>query len=76
MAGDATRDLAGALAPSIKKHLASISDPATVGQLLRDIDEYPGEFTTACALRLSPLLLVRPGELRKAEWREIKCHAG
>lgn len=68
---DPTRDLAGALAPSKKKHLASISDPKAAGQLLRDIDQYSGEYTTACALRLSALLFVRPGELRKAEWREF-----
>jgi integrase len=69
---DPTRDLAGALAPAVKGHYASISDPMAVGQLLRAIDEYPGEFITACALRLSPLLFVRPGELRKAEWSEIE----
>src|SRR5450755_46658 len=68
---DPTRDLAGALAPTVTKHFASLSDPAAVGQLLRAIDEYAGEFTTACALRLAPLLFVRPGELRKAEWKEI-----
>jgi integrase len=68
---DPTRDLAGALAPTVTKHFASLSDPVAVGQLLRAIDEYRGEFTTACALRLSPLLFVRPGELRKAEWKEI-----
>ena len=68
---DPTRDLAGALAPTVTKHFASLSDPVAVGQLLRAIDEYAGEFTTACALRLAPLLFVRPGELRKAEWKEI-----
>jgi integrase len=68
---DPTRDLAGALAPKVSRHFASLSDPTEVGQLLRSIDGYPGEFTTACALRLSPLVFVRPGELRKAEWREI-----
>lgn len=68
---DPSRDLTGALAPVVKNHFASLSDPASVGQLLRAIDAYPGEFVTACALRLSPLLFVRPGELRKAEWSEI-----
>jgi len=52
-------------------HFASLSDPLAVGQLLRAIDAYPGEFVTGCALRLSPLLFVRPGELRAAEWSEI-----
>lgn len=68
---DPSRDLTGALAPVVKNHFASLSDPASVGQLLRAIDAYPGEFVTACALRLSPLLFVRPGELRKAGWPEI-----
>lgn len=68
---DPTRDLAGALAPVVKEHFASISDPTGVGKLLLAMDEYPGEFVTACALRLSALLFVRPGELRKAEWSEL-----
>ncbi len=68
---DPSRDLAGALAPVVRAHFASISDPLAVGKLLRAIDNYPGEFVTACALRLSPLLFVRPGELRSAEWSEI-----
>ena len=68
---DPSRDIAGALAPVVKGHFASISDPLAVGQLLCAIDAYPGEFVTGCALRLSPLLFVRPGELRTAEWSEI-----
>jgi len=68
---DPSRDLAGALAPVVRGHFASISDPLAVGKLLRAIDTYPGEFVTACALRLSPLLFVRPGELRAAAWSEI-----
>ena len=68
---DPTRDLAGALAPVVKEHFASISDPTEVGKLLLAMDKYPGEFVTACALRLSALLFVRPGELRKAEWSEL-----
>ncbi len=42
-----------------------------VGELLRAIDGYRGNFVTQCALRLAPLTFVRPGELRKAEWSEI-----
>ncbi len=52
-------------------HFASITDPKAIGELLRDLDGYQGAFVTRCALRLSPLVFLRPGELRKAEWAEI-----
>ncbi|MGB8716521.1 MAG: site-specific integrase [Rhodanobacteraceae bacterium] len=68
---DIAADLRGALAPWKPRHFASITEPAKVGALLRAIDTYPGSFITRCALRLAPLVFVRPGELRKAEWREI-----
>lgn len=63
---DPSRDLSGALAPTKEKHLASITDPQEVGALLRAIDAYEGSWITRCALRLSPLVFVRPGELRAA----------
>ncbi len=68
---DPTGDLRGALPPTKSKHHASIVEPKGVGQLLRAIDGYEGHFVTKCALRLAPLVFVRPGELRKAEWSEI-----
>jgi len=68
---DPSRDLSGALAPVKEKHLASITDPTEVGALLRAIDAYNGEWITRCALRLAPLVFVRPGELRHARWSEI-----
>lgn len=68
---DPSRDLIGALAPAQHSHFASITDPAAIGELLRAIDRYPGAFITRCALRLAPLLFVRPGELRQAEWAEF-----
>ncbi|WP_297927626.1 integrase arm-type DNA-binding domain-containing protein, partial [Metallibacterium sp.] len=73
---DPSADLRGALPPSKAKHLASITDPARIGELLRAIDSYRGSFIVRCALRLSPLLFVRPGELRKAEWREFDLDTG
>lgn len=64
-------DLRGSL-PSIKQnHLAAITEPKQVGELLRAIDNYQGSFITKCALKLAPLVFVRPGELRTAEWSEI-----
>jgi integrase len=68
---DPSRDLAGALAPTKEKHLASITDPQEVGALLRAIDAYEGSWITRCALRLAPLVFVRPGELRAAQWAEF-----
>jgi integrase len=68
---DPSRDLSGALAPTKEKHLASITDPQEVGALLRAIDAYEGSWITRCALRLAPLVFVRPGELRAAEWSEF-----
>lgn len=68
---DPSADLRGALPPPKERHHASIIEPQKVGELLRAIDAYEGYFVTKCALRLAPLVFVRPGELRKAEWREI-----
>ena len=68
---DPSRDLSGALPPTQEKHLASITDPQEVGALLRAIDGYQGAWITRCALRLAPLVFVRPGELRQAQWAEF-----
>ena len=68
---DVSRDLMGALAPVKAQHRAAITEPAAVGVLLRTIDRYSGSFVTQCALRLAPLVFVRPGELRRVEWTEI-----
>jgi integrase len=64
-------DLRGALSPVVRTSRAAITDPAKVGDLLRAIDGYTGQFVTRCALKLAPLLFVRPGELRKMEWAEL-----
>ena len=68
---DIAADLRGALPPVIKGHLATIVDPKEIGKLLLAIHDYHGYFVTGCALRLAPLVFVRPGELRKAEWSEF-----
>jgi integrase len=68
---DPSGDLKGALAPPQEKHHAAITDPKEVAPLLRAIDGYQGHFVVKCALRLAPMLFVRPGELRHAEWAEI-----
>ncbi len=73
---DPTGDLKGALPPAKKGHLAAITDPTQVGELLRAIDAYGGSPIVRAALQLSALVFVRPGELRQAEWAEIDLEAG
>ena len=68
---DPSGDLKGALPPVKKSHLAAITEPAKVAELLRAMDGYQGSFIVKSALRLSPLVFVRPGELRQAEWAEV-----
>lgn len=70
------QELLGTLTPSIPKHRAAITDPKQVSELLRAIDGYQGTLAVNCALRLAPLVFVRPGELRAAEWAEIDLQAG
>lgn len=72
---DPTRDLRGALTNRKPRHLAAILEPKRVGELLRAIDGYEGQLATMLALKLSPLVFVRPGELRRAEWSEIDLEA-
>jgi integrase len=77
--GRATTDpapsLRGALTPWKGGHFASITEPDKVGELLRAIDGYSGGFPVACALKLAPLVFVRPGELRAAEWKDFDLEA-
>lgn len=68
--------LKGSLTPVVEKHHASITDPKKIGDLLRTLDGYEGAFLTRYALKLAPLLFVRPGELRHAEWSEIDLEVG
>ncbi len=72
---DPSVDLRGALPPVRPTHFAAITDPKRVGALLRAIDGYEGSLTVRCALRLAPLVFVRPGELRHAEWAAMDLDA-
>jgi integrase len=72
---DVTADLRGALTAVTSQNHASIRDPIKIGQLMRAIDGYNGEPTTAAALKLAALTFVRPGELRGAEWPEFDLAA-
>jgi len=68
---DVAADLRGAIAVPKVKHFAAITRPSEVGGLLRAIDGYSGHKVTVMAMRLSPHVLLRPGELRQAEWTDI-----
>lgn len=73
---DPTGDLRGALPPTREKHMAAITDPTEVAALLRAIDAFQGTLIVKSALQLAPLVFVRPGELRQAEWAEIDLEKG
>ena len=74
---DITTDLRGALAPVKATNFAAIVEPARVGELLRAIHGYQGHgVVAALALKLAPLVFVRPGELRAAEWSEFDLDGG
>lgn len=68
---DPAGDLRGALTVPKVKHLAAITTSKEAGAIMRAIESYDGHLITRFALRLTPHLFVRPGELRKAEWTEF-----
>jgi integrase len=72
---DVTADLSEALVTKTVSHYAAITDPKQAGELMRSIFNYSGHPYVIAALKLSPLLFVRPGELRQAEWAEIDLDA-
>ena len=68
---DISGDLRGALPPVKGSHFASVTEPKKAAQVLRALDSYEGTLIVRCALRLAPLVFVRPGELRQAKWVDI-----
>ena len=64
-------DLRGALRPVKKANFAAVTEPEPLAKILRALDSYEGTLTVRCALHLAPLVVVRPGEMRKAEWKDI-----
>ncbi|PIZ31902.1 MAG: integrase [Alphaproteobacteria bacterium CG_4_10_14_0_8_um_filter_53_9] len=68
---DPANDLVGAIPPTRKAHFPTLTDPKEIAGLLRAMDTYEGSLEVRCALQLAPMLFVRPGELRHAEWSEI-----
>lgn len=68
---DPAHMLLGALVAPKVKHHAAITDPKALGELLRAMDSYQGQPATLYALRLTPHIFQRPGEVRQMEWSEI-----
>jgi integrase len=73
---DPTVDLKEALTVKAPRHHAALTEPKQLGELLRAIHSYEGAFATVVALKIAPLVFVRPGELRTAEWSEIDLSTG
>jgi integrase len=73
---DVSADLRGALPPKKGGHFAAVTDPTKLGDLLRALDGYKGSPIVAAALKLAPMLFVRPGELRNARWADIDLEKG
>ncbi|CAE6686179.1 tyrosine-type recombinase/integrase [Paraburkholderia nemoris] len=73
---DPAKDLIGAIPPPIEKHFAALTEPAKVAEMLRAFDGFSGTFPVLCALTLAPMLFVRPGELRQAEWAQFDLDKG
>ena len=72
---DVTTDLRGALPPTTTQHMATFTEPKEIAELLRAIDGFKGTYTVQCALKIAPMLFVRPGELRMAKWKDINLDA-
>jgi len=72
---DITSDLKGAIPAPTVKHMASLTEPDQVADLLKAIDGFTGSLIVQHALKLAPLVFVRPGELRRAKWADIDLKA-
>jgi integrase len=68
---DPAQLLLGALTSPPVRHFAAITDPQEFGGLLRAIDDYQGDPSVLYALKLTPHVFQRPGEIRQMEWSEI-----
>jgi integrase len=73
---DITADLKGALPATTVKHMAAFTEPRDVAELLRALDGFNGTLTVQCAIKLAPLVFVRPSELRMAKWSDIDLDNG
>jgi integrase len=68
--------LIGAIPPPAEKHFAATTEPVKVGEMLRAFDGFSGTFPVRCALKIAPMMFVRPGELRQADWSQFDLDRG
>jgi integrase len=68
---DITADLKGALIPRKPEHFPTLTNPEKIGGLMRAIQAFSGSVIVRCAMLFQIYTAVRPGEMRKAEWKEI-----
>lgn len=68
---DPTPSLRGALLPVTPSHMPAPTTPNEVAGFLRLIEAFTGGQVVSAALRLLPLVFVRPGTFRKMEWSEV-----
>ena len=73
---DPCADIRDALKRPVVKHFAAVTKPEPLAVLLRAIDAYQGSFIVRSALKLAPMLMLRPGELRQAQWEEFDLDNG
>ncbi len=77
--GRAKNDPAHALRDALPTHnparFATMTNPEDIAELMRAIEGYQGDVLTLAALKLSPMLFQRPGELRQMKWEYVDLEA-
>ncbi len=59
-----------------KRHMPATLDLGEIGRILRLLDCYDGIIFVKAAIRILPLVFVRPGELVKMRWEEVNLEEG
>lgn len=59
-----------------KGNFAHTTDPKVLAQILKSIDSYIGDISTAKALQLQPYVFLRAREIAGIKWREIDLETG
>jgi integrase len=69
-------DLSKVLKVAPRHNMPAVTEPSKIAELLRAIEGFQGTYVVKSALLFLPLVFVRPGELRKAEWSEFDLEGG
>jgi len=73
---DISQDIHDALTPRQVEHFAATTESRRLAEILLALDGYRGSPQVKCSMRLAPLVFVRPGELRHAQWADFDLEAG